>query len=269
MKNRIIGYFIRFLKKFIDNNQNHSKNKIQVNFNDHIGEEIQMYGFYESFYLINTIPYFNDLVLSNTMLDIGANIGNHSVFFSNYFNKIYSFEPQKETFKLLKINTDRISNIETFNYGISTSSLTEKIYVNSKNRGMISKIREDDFYFKESIQFRPYNKKTKDKISYIKIDVEGNEIDVLNSLKNILIKDKPIISFEFNDPFVKKNIVGTLNNYGYDDFYVFNRDFENSFLSKLIPNKSNRLKKTFIDESKNFGIVFTFSNNSYFKLNGI
>ena len=37
-------------------------------------------------------------------LDIGANIGNHSVFFADDFLQVYSFEPLTQNFDLLKIN---------------------------------------------------------------------------------------------------------------------------------------------------------------------
>ena len=47
------------------------------------------------------LSYFN-----GTVLDIGANIGNHSLFFSNYFYKVLSFEPHPKIFKVLAINTE-------------------------------------------------------------------------------------------------------------------------------------------------------------------
>lgn len=40
----------------------------------------------------------------NTALDIGANIGNHSVFLSKFFNHVYSFEPNPITYDVLLLN---------------------------------------------------------------------------------------------------------------------------------------------------------------------
>lgn len=269
MKNRILNFLIRILNSFITKEHSQLKNKITANFNDHIGSEIQANGFYESFYLKNIIPFINEQVFSYSMLDVGANIGNHSVFLSNYFNKIYSFEPQKTTYKLLEINTKRISNVKIFNYGISSSFLKEELFINSKNRGMVSKHKIDEFYFKEEVQFKPLELNNEEKISFIKIDVEGNEIDVLKALKATITKNYPIISFEFNDHNTKENIEDLLNGYGYQDFYVFNRDVLKGFLSKLNYKKLARLKKVPLDKSKNYGIVFTFSESSLYKLNGI
>ena len=47
----------------------------------------------------------------NFSIDIGANVGNHSVFFSKKFDKVLAFEPLPMALKLLKINTEKYSNI--------------------------------------------------------------------------------------------------------------------------------------------------------------
>ena len=53
------------------------------------------------------------------MVDIGANIGNHSIAFSKISKKVYSFEAHPRTFEILKFNTDKYKNIKIFNIGIS------------------------------------------------------------------------------------------------------------------------------------------------------
>ena len=47
---------------------------------------------------------FNKIDCSNSScLDIGANIGNHSVFFANFFYNVDCFEPQPDNYYLLKL----------------------------------------------------------------------------------------------------------------------------------------------------------------------
>ena len=58
-------------------------------------------------------------IFNSTMLDIGANIGNHSLFFSNYFAKCISFEPNPRTFSVLEINSRLVENIIPMNIGLS------------------------------------------------------------------------------------------------------------------------------------------------------
>ena len=48
-------------------------------------------------------------------LDVGANIGNHTVRFSApKFEKVYCYEPNKVAFYLLSINTKPLSNVVCF-----------------------------------------------------------------------------------------------------------------------------------------------------------
>lgn len=107
--NLVLNYFLRLI--LIKDSPLEKPFPFVVN-NDHIGKQILIDGFYERFFLENIINYLDNSVFSNTMVDVGANIGNHSVFFSKYFNQIFSFEPQKRTFQILEMNCSNISNIK-------------------------------------------------------------------------------------------------------------------------------------------------------------
>ena len=52
---------------------------------------------------MNLIKYLNQ---NDIILDVGANIGNHSLFFAKYMNcnKIFSFEPYHQNIELFKRN---------------------------------------------------------------------------------------------------------------------------------------------------------------------
>ena len=63
---------------------------------DHIGLSLNLEGRYENSSLMlveefikNKLPNAKD----KTALDIGANIGNHSIFFAKQFKYVYAFEP--------------------------------------------------------------------------------------------------------------------------------------------------------------------------------
>ena len=82
-------------------------------FNDKLSREISIKGIFEKEQLFATLSV---LKKKRTLIDVGANIGNHSIFFSKYFKKILSFEPFPLTFSVLKLNTMNIKNISLFNY---------------------------------------------------------------------------------------------------------------------------------------------------------
>ena len=58
-------------------------------FNDTIAKEINIHGIYEK----DEINLISELIRSKgSIIDIGANIGNHSLAFSKISKKVYSFE---------------------------------------------------------------------------------------------------------------------------------------------------------------------------------
>ena len=72
---------------------------------DVIGHKIMLSGWFEH-QLINFLEaHIFPLISPNSIaLDIGANIGNHSNRFANYFEKVHAFEPNKRCFYLLQAN---------------------------------------------------------------------------------------------------------------------------------------------------------------------
>ena len=146
-------------------------------------------------------------------LDIGANIGLNSVRM-NQIKKItgtvHLFEPQPDVFLMLKYNTRNL-NRKLYNMALSDkngySSFTQK----AENVGAtqigddleisIATARLDDFSFQN-------------KISLIKIDVEGHEESMLKGGKETILKHKPTIIIEMW-PHKKEAVTQILNSFGY------------------------------------------------------
>lgn len=145
------------------------------------------------------------------MLDIGANIGSHCLQFKENFPdlEIYAFEPFLENFSLLKQNTQRYNDVKCFNLGVgSRNSIVHFDNGHEFNSGVVSIVPEsenpnivlalDTFTFDKKVEF-------------IKIDVEGHELSAFEGMKNLLLKDKPLIWLEDN----KRNAVPYLQSLGY------------------------------------------------------
>jgi FkbM family methyltransferase len=168
--------------------------------NDAVSNSIQVTGLYESEILI---PLFRILsrkfdFSKSTAIDIGANIGNHSVFFSKIFNKVICFEPNPITYKLLTVNTFHINNVQTVNLGISDKAEELSLSVLPGNIGGSSTIINHDSSLNhkiELIRLDDYHE-LPGNVDLIKIDVEGMETLVLNGAKELIISKRPIILFE-------------------------------------------------------------------------
>lgn len=171
---------------------------------DHITGHIKEYGAYdhENLCLIEKIllPYRH--VVS---VDVGANIGNHTLLFSRISEKVYSFEPIPELFDILKKNIiqNDIKNVECINVGLSNENVDSAICVETSGnvgkssleytfdggvRKNVSLVKGDGIFATLGIA----------RIDFLKIDVEGHEAKVIEGMKESLLKFRPIVHMEWD-----------------------------------------------------------------------
>ncbi len=229
MKKRIKSFYLILLEIFTRANFNFKSKNFKKLFdfnlsyfhNDTISTEISINGYFER----EQLEILDSLIKKKQIfIDIGANIGNHTLYFRNKFKKIYCFEPHPKIFKVLKLNTEDYKNIRVFPLGISNSK--NRLYFNPEKSNNISGTN-----FKKEIKnkgrivhFKKLDKIINSKsISFVKIDVEGNEFDVLKSMNKNLLKNNMVIQLEFNPKeFSEENkIIKFLKEKGYENFYFF------------------------------------------------
>ena len=135
------------------------------------------------------------------ILDIGANIGNHSLYWAAFLKpkKIYAFEPIPEIFSTLQKNIELNlfeNTIRAVNIGLSDiDSNAEISHYNPGNicETSIKKAKNGNLKVKklDNIDIK------EGRIDLVKIDVEGHEKLVLDGAKETIQKYKPIIFIEF------------------------------------------------------------------------
>lgn len=141
-----------------------------------------------------------------TALDIGGNIGMTALLLSQNHDVVYSYEPSPRTYKILvkNIKSNHVSNIQAMPYGLGESNKTLSITAASDNAsgGFISNtINQLDGHITEQCQIKNGDfaaENIRSNINTIKIDVEGNELNVLSGLRSTLIKHQPIVILEMN-----------------------------------------------------------------------
>lgn len=191
-------------------------NKLICYANDAIGNAINASGFYELTELNAVFSFFSPLhneFKDAEALDVGANIGNHSIYFSRFFGCVRAFEPHPVTFEILNINAKLYHKIEAFNCGLSEVSGYVEMEENSTNLGGSRIVSHGSFKVKvcrlDDIDLNP------SKIKLIKLDVEGHEAAVLRGGSNLIAVAQPIILFEahlndFNGPMEEVEILSAL-----------------------------------------------------------
>lgn len=194
---------------------------------DYVSNKILTHGIYEKQKLELVFEWLKTKkdIFSSTALDIGANIGNHSLYFASYFSKCISFEPNPRTFAVLEINARLVDNIMPMNLGLSDKKCTAPLYVNFHNIGGSSLSGDWNNAVDSTcnIQLDRLDDiiDEKEKIGLLKMDVEGHEWSALKGAEKVIRGNKPIIIFEHNaaDKNNDKDVISLLNSYGYSDFY--------------------------------------------------
>jgi len=166
--------------------------------------------------------------------DVGANIGDYAKELRTEFANaiIYAFEPNKNTFETTQKNMGNL-DIYCVNLGLGRQSEKEKIYSYASDKSsQHASIYKDvllDFHKVESIVEIEIELTTIDKfcsnqqidfIDFLKVDVEGHEIEVLKGAKNMINEKKiEIIQFEFN-------VCNVISRVFLKDFYEILNNYE-------------------------------------------
>ena len=146
---------------------------------------------------------YKDLILpGNTVLDIGAYLGTHTVAFSQLVGdtgKVISFEPQTEIFTLLQktIKENNITNIKLHNKAVYNT--IKKIQFSNTNNGKasISHIRPRlPNPIKKEVDAITIDSLKLERCDFIKMDVEKCEWVVLEGSEETITKYRPIIFVE-------------------------------------------------------------------------
>jgi FkbM family methyltransferase len=140
---------------------------------------------------------------SDNVLDIGANIGCTTLLFSQIASKVDAFEPCATTFAFLEknIKLSGRKNISLHNVGLGKfdEKLTLTYAKDYRAGGFISnKTQANADHLIEDVQIKIGDSFVKEKINFIKVDVEGFEIDVIEGLQDTLQLNRPVVVLELN-----------------------------------------------------------------------
>lgn len=137
-------------------------------------------------------------------VDIGANIGQHSLYAAHFCKHVYAFEPiERLCFQFLKsVYKNELYNINVFNYGLGNEDKKMDIFTAANNMGSSSVIEKKSRINNGSIKIKKLDDIRKmcgiEKVDFMKIDVEGYEWEVLQGAKQTLLKWKPKIILEYS-----------------------------------------------------------------------
>jgi FkbM family methyltransferase len=150
------------------------------------------------------------------MIDIGANIGNHTVALAQEFKQVESVEPHPVLFRVLQANAlfNGYAHVRCHNIGLANENTTGTLTESPGNHAM-NRVRERsqlspetfglssaDFSKEFSIELKSAHEfvgqfgSQLDR-TFIKIDVEGMEQEIVTALLPLLHSSKPLVGFEW------------------------------------------------------------------------
>lgn len=175
--------------------------------NEHIFKQIPWYEY-------GLLNHIKNMKLSGVYIDVGGNIGNHSLFFLNHCNstKLYVFEPEDFCYEILNKNLtvnskkefiickqavwNRETNLKLIRFESFSNIGMSKVIEASKNDAKEQLIKANSL--DNVISFN-------ENIVLIKIDVEGSELKVFEGAEKLIKLNMPVIvceaatELEFNE----------------------------------------------------------------------
>lgn len=168
---------------------------------------IQRYLAAGEFYDAAQLRYHQQLIAKKrVVLDVGSNIGNHALFYAMHTlaSKVICFEPNPVAQEQLRanaaLNAPNSIDFEHVRFGAGAKRSGMSVgHVAGHNLGGASLVARGEGEGAD-VEVAPLDELVLDEpISFIKIDVEGMEMPVLEGAKQVIAKWRPAIAIEINN----------------------------------------------------------------------
>ena len=179
-----------------------------VDSDDEIGRDIYLYFCYDRT-VVGYLRHLFGKTPQTTMLDVGSNIGNHSLWLASCFQRVLSFEPNPAALHYLENNVRIHDNISLYPVSLSrepgTALLRSGGESNLGQAGIADSPSEDAVEISLESGDGFLRRHGLDEVDFIKIDVEGHEWEVLGGLRETIRTRMPIILFEYHTDTAEKS----------------------------------------------------------------
>ncbi|MEC7490473.1 MAG: FkbM family methyltransferase [Pseudomonadota bacterium] len=168
-------------------------------------------------------------------IDIGANKGLYSWLLSRIASEVKAFEPNPKMYTILSRSVP--DNVETFEIALSDSGgeaeLILPIHRNGRYSNQGGTLQAAKYLSGKQTQKWPVRQERLDtyrfsNVSFIKIDVEGFELEVIDGAKEMIQRSKPNLLIEI-DPSQNgvrlSDAIGQIEARGYNTYCVSGREF--------------------------------------------
>jgi FkbM family methyltransferase len=161
-----------------------------------------------SFFELEILDFLRcNFPVQRTIIDAGANIGNHALFFQNFMppSRLVCFEPLPANLTLLHANLGE--GAEIFSCALGSKRGRRGLRFDPENLGICI----TDEQCGDEVEVVPLDEYGFEEVTLLKIDVEGDDLELLGGARATLERCRPVVVAEGN--FI--DLASALQGYGY------------------------------------------------------
>lgn len=159
------------------------------------------------FYEVETLSFIRKILPPEaTIVDVGANIGNHAIYFDRVCKarKVFAIEPNDDVIKDLIANTAanhcKAVDLSLTGFAVGAESGVGQLDLSSsddaiRNRGGVSVVTANG-RLGQTVPIRKLDDLDLGDVDFLKIDVEGNALAVLAGASDLLQRCRPLMLIE-------------------------------------------------------------------------
>jgi FkbM family methyltransferase len=220
---------------------------------------------YQDIYFLKNLVHEGD-----NCIDIGAHLGYFTIELSRLVGKdghVYAIEPMSKFHNTLRdiIEKRALKNIKLYQYAMGGDTEFVEMgipKVNNVKKFAYARIMRTSTFL-EYVESEKVRNVFGDelfhglpKVDFIKCDVEGLELSVIQSFRNIIDKYRPFILCELGDPGERKKLMDFLSPFSYGLYYLENKKLRKlSVDSAIAPVSHNHY---FIPDSRTSSLIKHF-----------
>ena len=144
---------------------------------------------YEEIFFKNVYTFSSEKT-SPFIIDCGANIGVSVLYFKTLYpqSEIIAFEPDKNIFNYLKknINSFKHENVTLINSGVWIEEKELEFHFEGADAGRIVNQKLESNHYVDKIKVEKLSKYIGKEVDFLKIDIEGAELEVLKEIEQKL-----------------------------------------------------------------------------------
>ena len=159
----------------------------------HFRDILERKGNYIEEHLVKALDFVQNW---DTAVDVGAHIGLCSKILATRFKTVHAFEPAPDTFACLQLNLQNYSNVMLYRVALGEGRALVRLEDDLSRPTRVGNTGARFVREGGDIPMFPLDSRKLDNVGFLKIDVEGYELHVLQGARDMLIRDNPTVEIE-------------------------------------------------------------------------